>query len=63
LAKEETIEDKYPPSESSVDEELLDQPAGTEDIIASYLSCGRRRILTKCRTIGRSLEARNWGTF
>ena len=34
VPKEETIAEKYPPRESSVEEEQIDQPAGTKDIIA-----------------------------
>ena len=34
VPKEETIAEKYPPRESSVEEEQIDQPAGNKDIIA-----------------------------
>jgi hypothetical protein len=45
VPKEENIEEKYPPSKNSVDAELLDQPAGTEDIIAPFSQWAENRLV------------------
>ena len=45
MPKEETVEEKYPPSESYVEEELLDQPAGTEDIIAPFSQWAEKKLV------------------
>jgi hypothetical protein len=45
VPKEETIEEKYPSSENSVDEELLDQPTDTEDIIAPFSQWAEKKLV------------------
>lgn len=45
VPKEDKMDEKYPPSESSVEEELLETPVETEDVIAPFSQWAEKKLV------------------